>query len=98
MTTVHMTAPPRADSEPRPPKRHRPRGEVRVFDNWCKGCGLCIEFCPQGVLVLGMDNRPKAIYPEKCTACLWCELHCPDFAIFIATPLAEDDATEPDQR
>jgi 2-oxoglutarate ferredoxin oxidoreductase subunit delta len=66
-----------------PQKRHLPRGEVHVFDNWCKGCGLCIEFCPQGVLVLGLDNRPKPIYPENCTACRWCELHCPDFAIFV---------------
>jgi 2-oxoglutarate ferredoxin oxidoreductase subunit delta len=69
--------------EPRPKKRRLPWGEVHVFDNWCKGCGLCIEFCPAGVLALGLDNRPKVIYPEKCTACRWCELHCPDFAIFI---------------
>ena len=77
---------------PRPEKRRLPRGEVHVFDNWCKGCGLCIEFCPSNVLVLGLDNRPKPIYPEKCTACGWCELHCPDFAIFI-TPL-EPEADE----
>ncbi len=55
---------------------------------------MCIEFCPSGVLALGTDNRPKAIYPEKCTACRWCELHCPDFAIFVSelddsTPTAE---------
>jgi 2-oxoglutarate ferredoxin oxidoreductase subunit delta len=72
-----------AGEQPRPKERRLPRGEVHVFDNWCKGCGLCIEFCPAGVLVLGLDNRPKPIYPEKCTACRWCELHCPDFAIFV---------------
>jgi 2-oxoglutarate ferredoxin oxidoreductase subunit delta len=53
---------------------------------------LCIEFCPADVLVLGMDNRPRPIYPEKCTACRWCELHCPDFAIFITE--IEEDAQE----
>jgi 2-oxoglutarate ferredoxin oxidoreductase subunit delta len=74
-----------------PQKRHLPRGEVHVFDNWCKGCGLCIEFCPQGVLVLGLDNRPKPIYPENCTACRWCELHCPDFAIFVTEYEDEDE-------
>ena len=79
-----QTAPEKVDTEPRPRKRRLPRGEVHLFENWCKGCGLCIEFCPSGVLVLGTDNRPKAIYPEKCTACRWCELHCPDFAIFIS--------------
>jgi 2-oxoglutarate ferredoxin oxidoreductase subunit delta len=72
-----------AGEKPRPRGRRLPRGEVHVFDNWCKGCGLCIEFCPGNVLVLGLDNRPKPIYPENCTACRWCELHCPDFAIFV---------------
>jgi 2-oxoglutarate ferredoxin oxidoreductase subunit delta len=79
-----------AKERPRSQKRRLPRGEVHIFDNWCKGCSLCIEFCPAGVLVLGIDNRPKPIYPEKCTACRWCELHCPDFAIFI-TELPDDD-------
>ena len=83
----------RVDTEPRSRTRRLPRGEVRVFDNWCKGCGLCIAFCPSGVLVLGAGNRPRAIYPEKCTACRWCELHCPDFAIFVSDlDLAESDA------
>jgi len=72
-----------AGGGPRPVVGRLPRGEVHVFDNWCKGCGLCIEFCPAGVLVLGLDNRPKAIYPEKCAGCRWCELHCPDFAIYV---------------
>jgi 2-oxoglutarate ferredoxin oxidoreductase subunit delta len=74
----------RIDIEPRPRNRRLPRGEVHVFDNWCKGCGLCIAFCPSDVLVLGSGNRPKVLYPEKCTACRWCELHCPDFAIFVS--------------
>ncbi|MBE9508831.1 MAG: 4Fe-4S binding protein, partial [Chloroflexi bacterium] len=32
-------------------------------------------------------------HPEKCTACRWCELHCPDFAIFVT----ELDPEVPDQ-
>jgi len=72
-------------------KRCMPRGEVHIFDNWCKGCGLCIEFCPAGVLVLGSESRPRPIYPEKCTACRWCELHCPDFAIFVTDLLCEPE-------
>ena len=70
-------------NRPRAKKGRLPKGEVHIFDNWCKGCGLCIEFCPAGVLVLGTDSRPKPVYPEKCIACHWCELHCPDFAIFV---------------
>ena len=26
------------------PKKKLPKGEVHIFDNWCKGCGLCIAF------------------------------------------------------
>ena len=64
-------------------KRRLPRGRVTVFPNWCKGCGLCVEFCPTGVLEQGPDGRVIVAHPEKCTACRWCELHCPDFAIFV---------------
>ncbi len=85
-----------AKTMPRPKGRRMPKGEVHVFDNWCKGCGLCIEFCPHGVLVLGLNIRPKAIYPEKCTACRWCELHCPDFAIFI-TDIEPDCPPDPNE-
>jgi 2-oxoglutarate ferredoxin oxidoreductase subunit delta len=83
MTIRDEPAPVRVKRRVLPTRRRTPWGEVHIFENWCKGCSLCIEFCPGGVLVLGMDNRPKAIYPENCTACRWCELHCPDFAIFI---------------
>ena len=93
MTENHDSSCVQVEDEPRPKKRRLPRGEVHIFDNWCKGCGLCIEFCPGGVLVLGLVNRPKAIYPEKCTACRWCEIHCPDFAIFI-TDIENGTATE----
>ena len=89
-----QTTPTRVDAEPRPRKRRLPRGEVHIFENWCKGCGLCIEFCPAGVLALGTDNRPKAIYPEKCTACRWCELHCPDFAIFCSDLDAKENTAD----
>ena len=84
-------------AQPRPKKRRLPRGEVHLFENWCKGCGLCVEFCPVQVLVLGEDGRPLPLYAEKCTACRWCELHCPDFAIFI-TDIQYDDEQEEERR
>ena len=75
-------------------KRKLPRGRVTIFPNWCKGCDLCVIFCPAGVLEEGPDDRVVVAHPEKCTACRWCELHCPDFAIFVTDiePDSEEDA------
>ncbi len=64
------------------PKRG-PRGTVVVFGMWCKGCGLCVEFCPTGVLSLDPEGHPVVVHPEKCTACHWCDTHCPDLAIVV---------------
>ena len=58
-----------------------PKKRVIINRDWCKGCGICVAFCPKEVLVL--DDRDKACwaYPEKCISCGLCELRCPDMAI-----------------
>jgi 2-oxoglutarate ferredoxin oxidoreductase subunit delta len=61
----------------------RPGGYVTLFGTWCKGCGLCIAFCPQGVLEANGNGRPMVAHPDKCTACHWCDTHCPDMAITV---------------
>ena len=55
---------------------------VVIFDKWCKGCGICVEFCARGVLKY--DSRKEiavVALPENCVQCGQCELRCPDFAI-----------------
>jgi 2-oxoglutarate ferredoxin oxidoreductase subunit delta len=64
-------------------KAQRQRGYVTLFGTWCKGCGLCYSFCPQGVLEPNGNGRPRVVNPEKCTACHWCDMHCPDMAITV---------------
>lgn len=60
------------------------RGEVRVFAIWCKGCHICVEFCPTHVLAMHPSgNHPIVVAPEKCTACHFCDTHCPDLAIVV---------------
>jgi len=56
--------------------------EILVKVSWCKGCGLCVEYCKRGVLE--MDGvLPIITDAEKCNYCLQCEVICPDFAIEV---------------
>jgi 2-oxoglutarate ferredoxin oxidoreductase subunit delta len=56
--------------------------EIFVKVSWCKGCGLCVEYCNRDVLK--MDGvLPVVVDAEKCNRCLQCEVICPDFAIEI---------------
>jgi 2-oxoglutarate ferredoxin oxidoreductase subunit delta len=64
----------------RPPRR---RGHVTIFGTWCKGCGICMEFCPQSVFEANGQGRPIVAHPDDCTACHWCDTHCPDMAITV---------------
>ena len=63
--------------------RSADKAEVLISREWCKGCRICVELCPEGVL--GTDEEEKAIvlHPEACTACRSCELHCPDLAVEV---------------
>ena len=49
----------------------------------CKGCGICVAFCPTHVLELGEDEKAAAVRIEECTACGLCEMRCPDLAIEV---------------
>ncbi|MBV1757237.1 MAG: 4Fe-4S binding protein [Dethiosulfatibacter sp.] len=55
---------------------------VVVNKEWCKGCGICVAFCPKSVLELKNDVVDIA-RPEDCIKCGQCELRCPDFAIYL---------------
>jgi len=55
----------------------------------CKGCGLCVEVCPNDVLGplekinLKGVHPITALKPEECTGCKLCAIVCPDVAITI---------------
>ena len=53
--------------------------------DWCKGCGICVHFCPKKVLGLDEEEKIYAIQPDKCICCKLCEMRCPELAIEIIT-------------
>ena len=54
----------------------------KINKDWCKGCSICVEFCPKKVLVLE-DDKAVYKYPEECIGCRLCCMRCPDLAIEI---------------
>ena len=55
----------------------------------CKGCELCVSFCPKKILALDSTVNAKGYHPagitnqEECIGCTSCALMCPDCCITI---------------
>jgi 2-oxoglutarate ferredoxin oxidoreductase subunit delta len=56
---------------------------IQINDAWCKGCTICVEFCPKDVLRMNRLDKVEVQALEACTKCLRCEQLCPDFAIVV---------------
>ena len=56
----------------------------------CKGCGLCIDACPKGLIKLAADKiNQKGYHPAEitdesaCVGCAACAMMCPDCIIKV---------------
>lgn len=65
------------------------RGRIEISLDTCKGCDLCIDACPHGVIEIGDYVNKKgylaaeAKHLENCTGCTFCALMCPDSCITV---------------
>ncbi len=66
------------------------RFEVEFYRDWCKGCGICVAFCPEEVLAMNEKGEPEISKPERCIGCAWCEIRCPDFAVRVEEKKEEE--------
>ncbi|MDR0339067.1 MAG: 4Fe-4S binding protein [Desulfovibrio sp.] len=56
-------------------------GAVSINPRWCKGCGVCVAFCPKRAL--SIEHEKAKHDPERCIVCGMCELYCPDLAVSV---------------
>ncbi len=70
---------------------------VTVDEQKCKGCALCIAFCPKKVMELSKDVNKSGqriacfANPAECVGCKSCGIVCPDDAIRIEKLEAEGE-------
>ncbi len=78
----------------------RPRGKVFFIPARCKGCELCITYCPKNALALSDKLNEKGYHlpefadPDACVACGLCEMICPEFAVYVEEVTEEAKSDE----
>jgi 2-oxoglutarate ferredoxin oxidoreductase subunit delta len=64
--------------------------EIKIIEERCKGCKICIEVCQADVLDIAEEPNSSGYKPpcvknvDNCNICGICEMLCPDFAIKIS--------------
>jgi len=62
---------------------------IKVERDRCKGCELCVHYCPMGILAMSTEINVKGYFfarvadPGRCIGCMVCAVTCPDVAITV---------------
>jgi 2-oxoglutarate ferredoxin oxidoreductase subunit delta len=81
-------------------RKRKFRGTVQIYREFCKGCGYCVEFCPENALALSSEFNSRGYHPplvvdeEACVGGGLCAAICPDFAIFARCEKREGDCDQ----
>jgi 2-oxoglutarate ferredoxin oxidoreductase subunit delta len=65
------------------------KGLITISQERCKGCSLCMEFCPKKAIYLSDKLNLKGYFvaafaeDQECTGCGTCAVMCPDVAIEV---------------
>ena len=65
------------------------KGYVEIDQELCKGCQLCIFFCPKGSIYVSENLNTAGYQPAafngngECIGCAICALVCPEVAIEV---------------
>ena len=64
-------------------------GSIKINNELCKGCELCVNVCPKKILTIGKASNSKGYFAvtctdmDKCTSCAACAVMCPDCVIEV---------------
>ena len=64
------------------------QGVWKLREDRCKGCDICIDFCPTQALKRATESTALGVFlpvleEAKCNYCELCDLLCPDLAILV---------------
>ncbi len=65
------------------------KGSIEIDQGLCKGCQICMAFCPKGIIVSSDRVNNSGYSPvafngsSECTGCAICALVCPEVAIEV---------------
>ncbi|MFC2066438.1 4Fe-4S binding protein [Chloroflexota bacterium] len=65
------------------------KGYIEIDQGLCKGCEICIFFCPKGAISVSDKLNASSYLPAifdntgECTGCAKCAVVCPEVAIEV---------------